>query len=234
MKTSDIFIIPGGPGLSNDYMLEFSNELEKNNSVFMFDYESILTFKEIKDSLKDKIKHNSNTKTIFIAHSWGALILSSCLQELKLFNNLTIFINPVALDRSEYDKNGECLLSRIDDITMKKISNIMEKNESGSKIMQLALHAYCGKTKNLPNFNFEYDYNTYNSVAASLTDFNYWEDLKKLTKLRCIFGNNDYISNRPYINHNIKIINNNYGHFPMIENNTVLIQTIRNILKNQS
>lgn len=233
-KGYPIIILNGGPGLSFRYMENtFSNLVENNNLNLEF-----IFFNQIGiDNNNDNIKITAESSvTLFIelinkldileydilAHSWGAYLIYASIDK-KLLNNLPnkiTLLNPIPMDKINYDLVGKRLVSQIPKNDLDSIIELTNINtiKSGEKLMSLALPYYSGRKENLPSIKFEYNINNYNEITNSLDNFDFTKSLESIVdKLIFILGKDDYIKEDDFtlINNNIFYLEG--GHFSFID-----------------
>lgn len=239
-----IIVINGGPGLSFHYMEDiFLQLIENNNLNIEFIFFNQIGIDYTKANFQ--ITANSSVKLFtelieklgfeeydILAHSWGAYLIYASIYDnlLTRLPNKILLLNPVPMDKVNYDLVGTKLVNRIPKNDLEKIIELTNINtlESGAELMSIALPYYSGRTKNLPNIKFEYNIDNYNNIANSLDNFDFTNSLKeKLEKFIFILGEDDYIQQSDF-----KLINNNIfylkgGHFSFIDD----FQGFENIIK---
>lgn len=241
-----ILFINGGPGMSHTYMSNSFTELESKCELIFFDQLGCGS-SEIPEKLDEEATVASTAELIdilelkadnynIITHSWGAYILGAAFTR-GLINNLpkkVILLNPTPFEKSAFDNVGGKLVSRIPEDVLVKIGELSNQgtDEAGAELMKMALPYYSGRDENLPDVDVEYRISTFNSVSASLEQFNFEESFKPMLD-RCyfVFGSTDYITSKdfPYFSEEEQPENTllSGGHYAFVDDNFHLMKLIR-------
>ncbi len=237
----NLVAIPGGPGLSSDYLRDFLGDLSEFFCVTYFDLPGCgvseirtvnldSTLRALHEVIQASVKESENF-TVF-AHSWGVSLLAIYLTKAyAIAPNISFLINPAPLDWVAIQHVTGKLLARVCPETMKEISGLHAEGTrvAGAKIMELGLPAYCGREENLPQIILDYDISTADILTSELKEFDAWGSLRKMGRIFAAFGTTDYICTQDYSNvleqfESVEIIDG--GHFLMLDSPRILASKI--------
>jgi len=197
-KTKPVLLVfPGGPGLSASYLKSDIKLLFPGYKPVFIDTVKAKNFAEAFDMAVAQIKAAGKAKLAF-AHSWGSFLAMAIAEKkgVKLLPNRLIFANPVPLTDKGLRTVAKRFQKRLPEKTQKQIEKLLAKpdKESGAKIMQLGLPAYCGIDKPLPSFKFEFWPERCAQIDIDNASYDQTEIFETLApRITLLFGKLDYI-----------------------------------------
>ena len=226
-----IVVVGGGPGLSCDYLIKPLAGLAHDRRLVFFDqpgcgrsvsYDAPTADETTTATAKVISAAVGDAPYSLVAHSWGAYLVARYSLGASRQPRTTILLNPTPLDRTSFDQVGIRLAQRIAPKTLEIIGALALKEtpDAGRELMREAMPGYCGRSDHLPNLDFDYSIRTFNSVAATLDQFDYWRALSNLDKLNLVFGDTDYIRLSDFQNHltsDARVHSVASGHFSMLD-----------------
>lgn len=229
-----IGVVQGGPGLSCSYFNSLATACNGFNSLIFHEligcgtnnFGSSPTFDETISDFEVWLNNVLNQGvTKFLCHSWGGLLFFATMARLNRYEEIERLSlwNVVPLDREKYDCVSNRLIARVTPEAGAEMSRLLEANgdNAGDEIMRLAWQFYSPTAQAEPQVSFSYCPSTYNSVAATLGAFDYWQEFFKLSdRIQLVFGKQDYILADDFKLSAQKIADLqivNGGHFPFVE-----------------
>lgn len=225
-----IIVISGGPGLASNYLRAALADLTASHEVFFFDQPGCGESEGLSPTIEQTVEAtNSLIEQVssggpfeLVCHSWGAYLAARYCAATTAPPVSTTLLNPVPFDRAGYDAVGARLTQRVAPDDMLKIGQLAAEGSrrAGSMLMHLARPAYFGRSNQLPDIEFDYNIATFNSVASSLDDFDFWSSLSRMGRITFVFGDADYISNADFngkVPSTAQVIVLKSGHFSMMD-----------------
>ncbi|MBZ5667312.1 MAG: alpha/beta hydrolase [Acidobacteriia bacterium] len=183
-----MLVVNGGPGLSNSYMLPGFAFLADRYKCVFYDQPGCgndhtdprtVTADSTADHFVDLlIDLSSGRKVILLTHSWGSHVLFRGMSRHPDISKLiakAILLNPTPTNSDHYTRVGSALQARVAPHDLTAIGDLMKsaKISAGNEIMQIALPAYTGSTRRLPVLDFDYSLAVFNSVNATIGNFDF-------------------------------------------------------------
>lgn len=245
---SVILFIPGGPGISIDYIKGLASRLAENRTfqnIEVLDIEKAtidsIRYTHVEECLNSFFKKHQGRKITIIPHSFGCYILSKFLSkntQLAQYIQHVIFVSARCSDTPNFVSKKIKHVGKLTELVWSSIKSELEFK----KLWNIALEVYFKKTISKIKINMLLNntfwcrtYQLQSSVKPSI-DFNCVQDKQKI---HYIYGECDPLITKA----DIKIIkshintNNihklrNCGHFPMLEYPRNFENIILNIIRN--
>ncbi|WP_428699359.1 alpha/beta fold hydrolase [Stappia sp.] len=233
-----LVVIAGGPGLSSEYLAPLE-ALQDRHKVVLFDQPGCgasvsslpPTARQAIDATAAVIRSLQTDRFALAAHSWGAYLAAAACLELSASPTSTVLFNPVPLDRHGFDTVGARLVQRVEPEILKRIGELSQEGtaEAGRELMRLAMPAYCGRTRRLPDVYLNYNIATADSVNASLNGYDFRSAVPKMGNLTLVFGSTDYIGQSDFadVAPSAKRVTLDGGHFSMLDSPEELLNVLR-------
>lgn len=245
--TKEIFVLPGGPGLSASYLRFAFSELHRDFRVHYFDCpgtdtDEIDTGISVDECIQAaKITFNRLCKSediILVTHSWGSFVASHLLLDDTIGRRIkkVVMFNPVPLDSEAYQRVGKKLGARVRPEVAAQIPKLLEKGnlEAGQKIIELGLPAYSGtdQVPDVPLNVIQYQPRVFLSISGSIRAFSNWDALRANNTTNIIFGDKDYIDSSDFSKFDLDSANQVEvlgGHFFVLESPNEACSIVREI-----
>jgi len=231
-------VIPGGPGLSKKYLekgisnaftgykLHFYNPLGSPE----LPVETVPTIDELTNQIINKVKELQLTKFGLITHSFGNYLAMRLIENSKVMPTSIIMISPMPFQFNIWKKALNNIINKIPEQGMKKIETLMQNDKKGCELFRALLPYYAYKKVDVPDILF--DVNMCNRISENVSCY---DDraliLSRNISVACIFGDKDPF----YLDHdflsNRKLVIENIGHYPFLEDEIIFSNVVNNAIK---
>jgi pimeloyl-ACP methyl ester carboxylesterase len=230
-------IIPGGPGLSADYLrIGFNNTFIGYNLHY---YEPLASPANKTDHIPKIDELVAQIFTVadsynlpqfgLITHSFGSYLALQALEKNKSRITSLIMVSPMPMLYKNWRQTMDAIIKKIPPAILMKILMLSKIGGNGSKIFELLFPYYV--TKSVPNLpNIPFDMKACEKIASQVTEYDYREFLKNLDlPWYCIIGENDpFYLEKELLTPN-SIILKNVGHYPFFEDQAAFASAIKQI-----
>lgn len=248
LESPSILVLHGGPGYTHDYLVEPLKPLSLNHTLIFYDQPTHSTSKDQKGKLSPELiyKHFrwlshrlANDKPMnIIAHSWGCLLFLASQADQNLSNEPScefskcLLLNPTPITSKKFTACSQNLIKRFSKTDKLKLLFWALTKKEGNKILQTLLPYYVLDHETIPKKDLALDTKAYLTIAQQLKKFDYSQSLPKLSKVKLVTCDHDFITLeqiddliKAYPNiHTIK----NSGHFPFWEQSTEFNEILQN------
>jgi|GEM_PF-4763976 len=235
-----ILVLHGGPGYTHDYLVEPLKPLSSTHTVIFYDQPRHSSAKNHKEKLSPEFiykhfrwlsHHLANDKPMnIIAHSWGCLLFLASQADPNLSIEPTcefskcLLLNPTPITSKKFASCSQNLIKRISKTNRLKLLFWALTKKKGHKIMETLLPYYVLNPEIISQKDLGLDTKAYLTIAQQLKEFDYSQSLPKLSNVKLVTCDHDFITlehiddlTKAYPNnHTIK----NSGHFPFWEQPT--------------
>lgn len=225
----DWIVIPGGPGLSKDYLKEPFDKVFANTNIRLHYFEPYgspgyennqnVTIQDLIEQIFC-FAQDSNIKEFgIIAHSFGTYLALRAVEHRASKIKALILLSPMPLKYKDWQCSLSTIASRISPSVLDKLEKYsLSSEDKGSDIFKLIFPYYCySHIVDIPNVKF--NLKSCNSIAGQVQDYDDNDFINSLSvPLICIVGNKDpfYYQNTCPIERTIVI--EGLGHYPFYEN----------------
>lgn len=243
-KSSAIFFIHGGPGLSSSCFQGWFEQLKGKYDLIFYDQTySVSKDISIIDSLCRELKNKifiaaqKYNEIIVFVHSWGVYLFLKSIESMikqpywKKISKV-ILSNPSDTNWNYFGESGERLFAKMPQEIIERISACND----GLELMKMALPYYVGDSNNVPEIKIDrYDMEAYNRISEEMENYDVGELARLLPASRTytIYCDNDFenVSGSPEIAENSVVIEfPKAGHFPFAEYQDAYMKVLKKIL----
>ena len=237
----DWIIVPGGPGISREY-LEMPLSFLTDNYKFHF-YDPLGTYennskKDINISeLVEQIFSFANEKGLkkfgLISHSFGTYLSIKAYQIKPELIQAMLFLNPMPTRYEEWKMSLNKIINRVPDIFKDKISQLMSKcdDDMGVALFK-AIFPFYSNSKHvmLPDIKFNNKMCDY--LSSQVEEYNHISSIEKLEcPYVCIVGEKDPFYYPDMFPEDNTIVIEGVGHYPSIKTTEKLLCLKKKIMK---
>ena len=201
----DIAILPGGPGLSLEYLKKGLQGLANGFTLHFLDYPGCggsrpwprnVTFSETVAAVQEVLFDRFEGKRFFIlAHSFGATILGELLASNAIPTmDRCVLVTPAPHTLSKFLEALNNLTRRMSSDDLALFQALMSGQiEAPLNFQQRLMAYYCGRNDNLPSLSLGLDAQTCGLVCASLPQFDHRALFEARRDALYILGSTDFI-----------------------------------------
>ncbi len=224
MDKLDWIVVPGGPGLPEDYIkLGLDNILSNNDRIHYYTpYGSTkcsnhdVSLNELVEQVYQVACEKKLKYFGLIGHSFGTYLALRVIENYSKFVKGLLMISPMPLLYSQWRQSIQNVINKVTPSDNSLITKYTIEN-NGSEVLKLLFPYYIANSNTmLPSVNFNME--ECNKLEAQVPEYNDTEKLRDLTiPFYCICGNQDpfyYADTVPMAN--TKVLPNT-GHYPFYE-----------------
>lgn len=225
MDKLDWIVIPGGPGLPEDYLKQsFDKILGNHESIHYYTpygspkcNKSNVELDELVQQILDVAKERELKYFGLIGHSFGTYLALRALDNYAKYIRALLFISPMPLRYSDWRQSIQNVINKITPNDNSLIAKYTLENKTSEVLKLLFPYYVCNSKTQFPTIDFKI--NICEKLEAQVPEYDDIDRIKKLTiPFYCISGNKDpfhYANTMPMAK--TKVLTN-IGHYPFYEN----------------
>lgn len=228
-------VIPGGPGMSNNYLLDVLPMAFQGYELHFYNTigspESAIENAKI-DDLVNQITEESEGSNEYglITHSFGNYLALRLLEKNDNRLKAIIMLNPIPFTFKEWQESLASIVSKVPPNVLHAIAELSKEPDKGNEIFKLIYPYYVAeKSIDLP-FDIPFNMNNCNSIASQVETFNDIDLIEHAPIPMCrVVGEQDpFYKNQDVMTDNTIVINDT-GHYPFLENHQQFSEIVPNI-----